>query len=150
MLSEGMPAPDVTLRDSGGNAVPLASFRGKPLVLFFYPKDNTPGCTVEACAFRDSYQDFVDAGASVIGVSSDNAQSHERFTAKHSLPFPLLSDPGGSARKAFDIPKTFGILPGRATFVIDPSGTIRYAFNSQFSPDKHVANALSALRTANA
>ena len=146
MLNRGGRVPDVMLVDADGNPVALSMLTGRPLVLFFYPKDDTPGCTMEACSFRDAYQSFVDAGAEVIGVSSDSADSHARFRGKHRLPYRLFSDPGGRARRAFGVPKTLGILPGRATFVIGADGAILYAFNSQFQPERHVANALQALR----
>ena len=145
MLANGDRIPNVPLVDADGTTVLLGSLVDRPLVLFFYPKDNTPGCTVEVCAFRDDYQAFVEAGADVIGVSSDDNQSHATFRERHRLPYRLMSDPGGEARKAFGIPKTLGILAGRATFVIDCEGTILYAFNSQFAPLRHVKNALAAL-----
>jgi peroxiredoxin Q/BCP len=145
MLARGDHIPDVPLINADGATVLLGSLIDRPVVLFFYPKDNTPGCTVEACSFRDVYQAFVETGADVIGVSSDDTQSHARFRERHHLPYRLMSDPGGVARKAFGVPKTLGILPGRATFVIDRDGTILYAFNSQFAPERHVANALAAL-----
>jgi peroxiredoxin Q/BCP len=147
MLSTGDAAPAVTFLEKN-QPVSLASFRGKWLVLFFYPKDNTAGCTAEACSFRDAYEDFVEAGAEVAGVSSDDGASHDGFAAKHRLPFRLLSDPDEIARTAFGIPKTLGLFPGRATFVIDPDGTILHAFNSQFAPLKHVSEALTTLRGA--
>jgi thioredoxin-dependent peroxiredoxin len=147
MLKAGDLAPDVAFVEKNAS-VPLASFRGKRLVLFFYPKDDTPGCTAEACSFRDEYQAFVDAGSEVAGVSSDDGASHDGFASKHRLPFRLLSDPGEVARKAFGIPKTLGLFPGRATFVIDGDGKILHAFNSQFAPAKHVQEALTILRGA--
>jgi peroxiredoxin Q/BCP len=147
MLTTGDQAPDVTLLEKGV-PISLASFRGKWLVLFFYPKDNTAGCTAEVCSFRDAYEDFVEAGAEVVGVSSDDAASHAGFAAKHRLPFRLLSDPGEIARAAFGIPKTLGLFPGRATFVINPDGTILHGYNSQFAPLKHVSEALTTLRGA--
>ena len=114
------PAPTASFVDETGATVSLESLMGqKTLVLYFYPKDETPGCTVEACTFRDQYEDFVAAGAEVIGVSADDAASHEAFKAKHRLPFRLLTDPGGLAAKAFGVKKTLGLLPGRVTFVID-------------------------------
>jgi peroxiredoxin Q/BCP len=146
MLNRGDHIPDVPLVNADGSTVLLGSLIDRPLVLFFYPKDSTPGCTAEACAFRDEYQAFVEAGADVIGVSSDDNQSHANFRERHRLPYRLMSDPDGEARKAFGIPKTLGILPGRATFVINRQGTILYAFNSQFAPERHVKNALEALR----
>jgi peroxiredoxin Q/BCP len=145
MLARGDHIPDVPLVNADGATVLLGSLIDRPVVLFFYPKDNTPGCTAEACSFRDDYQAFAEAGADVIGVSSDDTQSHARFRERNHLPYRLMSDPGGVARKAFGVPKTLGILPGRATFVIERDGTILYAFNSQFAPERHVANALAAL-----
>jgi thioredoxin-dependent peroxiredoxin len=145
MLTSGDMIPDASLIDGNGARVKLDALLQKPLVLYFYPKDNTPGCTVEACGFRDAYDAFVEAGAEVIGVSSDNERSHSRFREKHNLPYRLMSDTGGAARRAFGVPSTWGILPGRATFVIGRDGRIIYAFNSQFTPDAHVKNALAAL-----
>jgi peroxiredoxin Q/BCP len=147
MIAVGERAPDFDLEIVGGGRVQLrdALTRG-PLVLFFYPKDATPGCTVEVCSFRDAYADFTDAGAQVIGVSSDSVDSHGRFATKYDLPYPLASDPGGKVRDAYGVPKTLGLLPGRVTFVIDRDGIVRSTFNSQFGADKHVPAALAALR----
>jgi thioredoxin-dependent peroxiredoxin len=143
----GDEAPDFVLPDRTGKMVRLSEFRGhKAVVLYFYPKDDTPGCTKESCAFRDGYQDFQDAGAEVIGVSSDSAESHGKFAAKHRLPFTLLADQGGQVRKRYGIPATLGLLPGRVTFVIDRSGVVRHVFNSQFQATQHVSEALEALR----
>lgn len=123
----------------------LSSFRGsKNVVLFFYPKGDTPGCTKEACSFRDAYAEFVDRGTAVLGVSSDSGASHGKFAAKHSLPYPLLSDEGGQVRKQYGVGRTLGLLPGRATFVIDKQGVIRAAFSSQFQPEEHVRIAIAA------
>ena len=145
MRTAGERAPNVTLIAADGTRATLRDLLERPLVLYFYPKDDTPGCTAEACAFRDAYEAFTDAGADVIGVSSDSGEAHAKFASRHRLPFRLMSDPDGSARRAFGVPKTFGIIPGRATFVIDRDGTIRYAFNAQFMATEHVANALHAL-----
>ena len=135
-VAVGDRAPDFTLADAEGKPVSLADFRGKrAVVLYFYPKDDTPGCTKEACSFRDSYEEFTQAGAEVIGVSSDSGSSHQGFAKKHRLPFTLLSDPGGAVRKKYGVPATLGLLPGRVTFVIDREGVVR-----------HVSEALSALR----
>jgi len=143
----GDEAPDFVLPDRTGKMVRLSEFRGrKAVVLYFYPKDDTPGCTKESCAFRDSYQDFQDAGAEVIGVSSDSAESHGRFAAKHRLPFTLLADQGGQVRKRYGVPATLGLLPGRVTFVIDRAGIVGHVFNSQFQATQHVSEALEALR----
>src|SRR5947209_4048897 len=113
-------APDFTLPSVTGKPVSLASFIGqKDIVLYFYPKDNTPGCVAEACAFRDSYEVFKDAGAEVIGVSSDSEESHQSFAREHRLPFILLSDVGGRIRKLYGVPSTLVLLPGRVTYIID-------------------------------
>src|SRR3989442_14916004 len=143
----GDPAPDFALPDRSGRTVRLGDYRGqKAVVLYFYPKDDTPGCTKESCTFRDQYQDFQDAGAEVIGVSSDSPESHEKFAAKYRLPFVLLSDRGGEVRKRYGVPSTLGVLPGRVTYVIDRQGIVRHVFNSQFQATQHVAEALKALR----
>jgi peroxiredoxin Q/BCP len=142
-LEIGDRAPDFSLPSQDGKTVSLADFRGKnTVVLFFYPKDESPICTKEACSFRDAYEDFVKAGAAVIGISSDSAESHQRFAEHHRLPFLLLADTDGSLRKAFDVPKTMGLLPGRVTYVIDKEGIVRLIFNSQLSAADHVADAL--------
>ena len=140
-------APDFALPDATGKVVRLGDFHGqKAVVLYFYPKDDTPGCTKESCSFRDQYQDFQDAGAEVIGVSSDSSESHEKFAGKYKLPFILLSDQGGAVRKQYGVPATLGLLPGRVTFVIDRQGVVRRTFNSQFQATKHVSESIEALR----
>jgi peroxiredoxin Q/BCP len=118
----------------------------KTLVVYFYPKDDTPGCTVEACSFRDSYEDFVKAGADVIGISADKEDSHKDFKSKHNLPFRLMTDSDGSARKAFGVKATLGIIAGRVTFVIDTQGVVQHAFNSQLRAGKHVEEALAVVK----
>ena len=120
------------------------------IVLFFYPKDNTAICTREACAFRDAYEDFTAAGATVIGISSDSADDHRQFAGSHKLPYLLISDTDGALRKAFGVPKTLGLLPGRVTYVIDRAGIVRHIFNSQFAADRHVQEALKIVRELNA
>ena len=107
---------------------------------------STAGCTAEACSFRDAYEDFKAAGADVIGVSADDGASHEAFKAKHRLPFTLLSDPGGAAAKAFGVKKTFGVIAGRVTFVIDRAGVIRHKFDSLVRVHKHVEDALEVVK----
>jgi peroxiredoxin Q/BCP len=139
-------APDFALPDRSGKTVRLSDYRGKKaVVLYFYPKDDTPGCTKEACSFRDQYQDFQDAGAEVIGVSSDSESSHAKFGEKYRLPFVLVSDKGGAVRKRYGVPATLGLLPGRVTYVIDKSGIVRHVFNSQLQATQHVAEARDAL-----
>jgi thioredoxin-dependent peroxiredoxin len=143
----GDRAPDFTLPSLTGEPVSLESFFGKKnIVLYFYPKDNTAGCTAEACSFRDSYEVFQEAGAEVIGISSDSEASHQQFASKYKLPFILLSDLGGVVRKFYGVPSTLGLLPGRVTYVIDNQGIVRHIFSSQFAPQMHVAEALKVLK----
>ena len=145
-LGVGAKAPDFSLEDQNGKRVALADYRGsKNVVLYFYPKDDTPGCTRESCAFRDQFEEFRDSGAEVVGVSSDSPASHKRFAEKYSLPFTLLSDAKGEVRASFRVPATLGLLPGRVTYVIDKQGVIRHAFNSQFNATQHVTEALKVL-----
>jgi peroxiredoxin Q/BCP len=146
-VAVGDRAPEFALPDASGTTVRLSDFRGKKaVVLYFYPKDDTPGCTKEACGFRDSYEEFASAGAEVIGVSSDTGESHRGFARKHELPFKLLSDRRGEVRKQYGVPATLGLLPGRVTFVIDRDGVVRHVFNSQLAASRHVSEALDALR----
>lgn len=147
MLQPGDRMPDVTLPGAGGTAVRLHDVaKDRTLVVYFYPKDETAGCTAEACSFRDSYEDFKTAGAEVIGISDDSVASHDSFARHHRLPFVLLSDPGGTARKAFGVGKTLGLIPGRATFVVDRAGVIRHVFESQIRIGKHIDEALATVR----
>jgi thioredoxin-dependent peroxiredoxin len=147
MIGVGDRAPDFELTAGSGGTVRLSQFQGKKnVVLFFYPKDDTPGCTVEACTFRDRYQDFADAGAELIGVSSDSVESHQRFAGKHQLPMTLLSDGGGEVRKRWGIRSTFGLLPGRVTFIVDKEGVVRHVFESQLRVKRHVQESLEVLR----
>jgi len=142
----GDTAPDFTLPSQTGTSVKLSDLRGKSVVLFFYPKDDTPGCTKESCAFRDQYEVFQNAGAEVIGVSADSLESHQRFAAKYQLPFTLLSDTGNQVRKLYGVPATLGLLPGRVTYVIDPQGVVQHIFNSQFNFQGHVDESLKTLQ----
>ena len=142
----GDSAPDFTLPSQKGEEVNLKGLLGtKEIVLYFYPKDNTPGCTTEARAFRDSYEVFKDMGAEVVGVSSDPTDSHLDFATKCDLPFILLSDAGGKVRKLYGVPSTLGLFPGRVTYIIDRKGVVRHMFSSQTNPAKHVDEAISAL-----
>jgi thioredoxin-dependent peroxiredoxin len=142
----GEPAPDFTLPRADGTPFRLSeAVRRGIVVLYFYPKDETPGCTAEACAFRDSYEIFVDAGAEVVGVSGDSVESHERFAEHHELPFLLISDRGGALRRLYGVKATLGIWPGRVTFVIDKDGIVRHVFSSQTDAVRHVEEALRTI-----
>jgi thioredoxin-dependent peroxiredoxin len=142
----GSKAPDFTLPSQSGEMVSLKEFLGeKVVILYFYPKDDTPGCTKEACAFRDEHEEFGKLDAEVIGVSSDSVESHRRFAEKHDLSFTLLSDEGGKVRKLYGVSNTFGIFPGRVTYVIDEAGVVRHVFSSQIGAVKHVEGALKSL-----
>lgn len=145
-LQVGDKAPDFTLPDQSGTPVTLSDYLGKKVVvLYFYPKDNTRGCTAEACAFRDSYETFTDAGAEVIGVSSDSVESHEKFAGQHELPFILLADQGRTVRKQYGA-STLGVVPGRITYVIDQEGVIRHAFSSMTNIGGHIDDALGVVK----
>jgi peroxiredoxin Q/BCP len=149
-MQPGDRAPDFELPATGpadGGKVRLADFRGKKtVVLYFYPKDQTPGCTAEACSFRDDYEDFTAAGAEVIGVSDDDLASHGKFAARHRLPFILATDEGGKLRERMGVKKTLGMLKGRVTFVIDREGVIRDRFESQIRATAHVGRALDLVK----
>ena len=145
-LNVGDTAPDFTLPDQSGTPVTLSEkLADTVVVLYFYPKDNTRGCTAEACSFRDSYETFTDAGAVVIGVSSDTVASHEKFAGRHDLPFILLSDRDRAVRKQYGA-TTLGVVPGRITFVIDRDRTIRHAFSSMGHISTHVDDALRVVK----
>ena len=144
----GSLAPNFTLPSQSGKVVSLRDFLGKkPVILYFYPKDDTPGCTKEACAFRERYEDFRELHAEVIGISSDSVELHRSFAAEHELPFTLLSDEGGKVRKHYGASSTFGLFPGRVTYVLDEEGVVRHIFSSQLGVEKHVEEALEALRS---
>ena len=145
-LSSGDRAPQIALTDQNGVERRSDQLAGKALVLFFSPKDDTPGCTMEACAFRDSYADLQALGAEVWGVSGDDAGSHQRFASRHNLPYPLLVDRGNQLRRAFGVPAVLGLLPGRVTYVIDADGVIRHVFNNLLDGPAHRREALEALR----
>jgi peroxiredoxin Q/BCP len=146
-VAVGQPAPDFELRAADGRLVRLSDFRGrKSVVLFFYPKDETLGCTVEACTFRDNYQDFADAGAEVIGISGDSTDSHTRFAHHHRLPMLLLSDPEGVARARFGVKKILGIFPDRITFVIDRDGIVRQITTGRLRFKQHATESLALIK----
>ena len=143
----GSIAPDFILPSQSGHMVNLKDFVGeKPVVLFFYPKDDTPGCTKEACAFRDDHEGFGKLDAEVIGISSDSVESHRGFAAKHDLPYTLLSDEDKKVRKLYGVPNTLGLFPGRVTYIIDREGIVRHVFSSQLGAEKHVEEAIKALQ----
>ena len=145
-LQSGDRAPLIALQDQNGVERRSDQLAGKSLVLFFYPKDDTPGCTMEACAFRDSYADLQALGAEVWGVSGDNAGSHQRFASRHKLPYPLLVDQNNQLRKAFGVPGVLGLLPGRVTYVIDGEGVVRHVFNNLLDGPAHRREALECLK----
>jgi thioredoxin-dependent peroxiredoxin len=144
----GSVAPDFTLPSQAGEMVSLKDFFGRnPVILFFYPKDDSPGCTREVCAFRDYFEEFGKLDAEIIGISSDSIESHRSFAAKHDLSFALLSDERGNIRRLYGVPKTFGLFPGRVTYVIDKERVVRHVFASQLSVERHVQEALTVLRS---
>lgn len=146
-LRVGERAPNFSLPDENGERVSLEDLRARgPVVVYFYPRDDTPGCTVEACTFRDSYEDFVEAGARVVGISADGDGSHRSFKEKHGLPFVLLTDVDGSVAASYGVKKTLGLLPGRVTFVVDREGVVQSVFDSQIRVRHHVGQALEVVR----
>ena len=147
-VNVGDKAPDFELVKPDGSLFRLKDqLKEKNVVLYFYPKDNTPGCTKQACEFRDQYEVFKEHDAEVVGISGDSAHSHETFEKSHRLPFVLLSDKGNQVRNLFGVPRKFGIIPGRVTYVIDKNGVVRYIFNSMTKPLEHVKNALDVLKS---
>jgi thioredoxin-dependent peroxiredoxin len=145
-LKIGDKIPNFTAKDTNGNLFDIQDYIGKqPLVIYFYPKDNTPGCTTQACSFRDNYQDFKDLGAEVVGISSDTVRSHIQFKSKFNLPFILLSDHDKKIRKLFGVQNNLLVIPGRETFVTDKNGTILLIFNSM-SAKIHIEKALEILK----
>ena len=143
----GDRAPEFNVTASDGRRLSLAEFRGNhAVVVFFYPRDNTSVCTQEACAFRDAYEDFLQAGAVVIGVSSDSKETHQSFAASQRLPYLLVADVDGSMRQAFGVPNSLLILPGRVTYVIDRDGIVRHVFNALLQGKQHTEEALRIVR----
>jgi peroxiredoxin Q/BCP len=147
-IEVGSTIPTFSLPDQYGEIFDISEVLGtKNLVIYFYPKDDSPGCTKQACSFRDQYEDFVDLDAMVIGISSDDMESHKAFAEKHQLNFTLLSDEDGAVRDLFGVPKSFlGLLEGRTTYIIDKNGKVVYIFNSQLQAEKHITEALQALQ----
>ena len=147
-IKVGDEAPDFSLVSQTGETVKLGDIlANREVVLYFYPKDNTPGCTTEAHAFRDGYEAFKEMGAEVIGVSSDSVHSHRDFATKCGLPFSILSDEGGKLRKLYGVPSSLGFLPGRVTYIIDKRRKVRHIFSSQMNPSRHVDEAMKVLKS---
>lgn len=144
--------PPFTLPDQSGKPYRLSDVLGKgAVVLFFYPKDGTAGCTQEVCAFRDASAEFLAAGAFVAGISSDDEASHQRFAAQHRLAYPLLADVGGALRKQVGVPRAMlGLVDGRVTYVLDSEGVVRHCFDSMIGASKHVTEALTTVRALGA
>ena len=146
VVKVGDKAPDFTLPSQMGDDVTLSEFVGKKnIVLYFYPKDETTGCTKEACTFRDNYEELTKLGAEVLGVSGQSVESHKSFASHHGLPFILLSDEGNKVRELFGVPSSMGIIPGRVTYIIDKKGLVRHIFNSQTQAQRHVEEAKKTL-----
>jgi peroxiredoxin Q/BCP len=146
-LEIGSTVPKFELLDQHGKLFPVESVLGKKnLVIYFYPKDDSPGCTKEACSFRDQFEVFAGADALIIGISAQSVESHQEFAVKHRLNYTLLSDKGNKVRKLFGVPGNFfGLVPGRVTYVINKEGKVVYMFNSQIQAEKHVDEALRIL-----
>jgi peroxiredoxin Q/BCP len=142
----GDKAPDFTLPSQMGDNVTLSEFFNKKnIVLYFYPKDETIGCTKEACTFRDNYEELTKLGAEVLGVSGQSVESHQSFATHYGLPFILLSDQDNKVRELYGVPSTMGIIPGRVTYIIDKKGIVRHIFNSQTQAPRHVEEAKKTL-----
>ena len=146
-LQTGDKIPEFSAKDNNGNDFESSSIVGKkPVVFYFYPKDNTPGCTAQACSFRDQYEDFKDLGAEVVGISSDSIASHEKFVQQYQLPFILLSDNDKKIRKLFGVkPDLLGLIPGRVTYVVDKNGIIQFVFDSM-NATNHIPKALETIK----
>ena len=151
-IKVGERAPSFELPDQDGNVFKLDDALGKgAVVIFFYPKDDTPGCTTEACSFRDASKELAEAGAAVFGISSDSVASHKAFAAKHQLPYRLLADEGGKVRELFGVPRgMFGLLDGRVTYVLDDKGVVRHRFEAMLRASKHVDEAIQMVKRLHA
>ena len=146
----GDQVPSFKLQDQNGDLFDLSAFKGNTaMVIYFYPKDDTPGCTKEACSFRDSYETFTDKDIKVIGISSDDVESHKNFAEKYNLPFTLLADTENRVRDLFGVKaNAFGLIPGRVTYVIDKEGEVIFMYQSQFQAKKHIKEALKAINSS--
>ncbi len=150
-LKIGDKIPDFVLKDQNNVDFDIGHFRGKQImVIYFYPKDDTPGCTTEACAFRDEFEIFTDLKVKVIGISSDHVSSHKKFANKYNLPFTLLADTDKKVQKLFGVPKSFlGMIPGRVTYIVNKEGEVVYIFNSMTKAEKHITESLSIIKEMN-
>lgn len=148
-IAVGNRCPVFTLKDQNNTDFDIQSVLGKKIiVLYFYPKDDTPGCTAEACSFRDSYEEFKDLGCEVIGISGDSPESHAKFAEKHRLSFTLLADTNKKVRKLFDVPgNLFGLIPGRVTYIIDQNGIVRHIYNSLTNAAGHITESINAIKS---
>ena len=144
-IETGMKAPEFTAQITSGKTIHLRDYKGKKVVLYFYPKDDTPGCTVEACGLRDEYQKIRELNAEVLGVSVDNTDSHQKFTNKFNLPFPLVADPDKSITKSYGVLNDKSGNARRVTFIIDEQGKIAKIFET-VKPDQHPQEVLDALK----
>lgn len=145
-IQKGDQLPKFKLLNQDGKIVDITSFIGDPMVIYFYPKDDTPGCTKEACTFRDEFHRFSDNGIRVFGISADTVESHKKFKLKYRLPFDLLFDEGNKVRNTFGVPSDlFGLIPGRVTYIIDNKGIVIHIFNNQMNASKHVSESLKSL-----
>ncbi|MET2985265.1 peroxiredoxin [Aureibaculum conchae] len=147
-LKIGDSVPKFSLKDQDNQLVNSTDFIGKnAMVIYFYPKDDTPGCTKQACKFRDEFEAFTDLDVKVIGISADDVASHKNFAKKYNLPFTLLADTENKVRKLFGVPQSMlGLIPGRVTYVINKEGTVIHTFNSQFGAEKHITETLTKLK----
>ncbi|NBC82480.1 MAG: redoxin domain-containing protein [Bacteroidetes bacterium] len=147
MIKEGDKIPAFKLMNQHGKEFDISQVTGrKNLVIYFYPKDETIGCTAQACSFRDHYEDFLNYDCEIIGISQDSVEKHTKFADNHRLPFTLLSDEKNEVRKLFGVRKSLGILPGRVTYIVDKKGIVQLVFNSQMQFGKHVNEALTILK----
>lgn len=147
-IAVGQRAPAIDQEAHDGSRIKIGEGTGEGItVLYFYPADETKGCTAQACSFRDDFEVFQRAGARVVGVSGDSLDKHRAFAKNHRLPFPLLSDRGATLRKAYDVRRTLGLIPGRVTFVIDAAGVVRHVFDSQLRAKTHVSEALAVVES---
>jgi len=147
-IQVGDKIPVFSLKDQNGEEFDTSDYIGNTtMVIYFYPKDDTPGCTKEACKFRDSYEEFTDRNVKVIGISADDTQSHKDFAAKYNLPFTLLSDPDNKVRKLFGVKSNmFGMIPGRVTYIVNNKGIVQFMYDNMFNAEKHIDKALEALK----